>query len=81
MSEAIDLAAAAWTNQDLYDWLESDVIAMNAHPFGWEFLVEGQDGEPITEDAFKVEADYLPDALRKARAQQERLILAKRAGE
>lgn len=64
------------SDSELMDWLETDVIAMSCHPVGWEFLVEGADGEPTTGDAFLVKGQDLREVLVKVKAEQERQIAA-----
>lgn len=80
IAEAIRALRELDDSGDLYAWLETDVIAMTTNPLGWEFLVEGEDGEPTTEDPFLVVGDDLLEALRQARAVQAEHIKAAKGG-
>ena len=75
MSEA---AAVSWSREEAFDWVESDVIAISCHPLGWEFLVEGEDGEPTTTDAFLVHGDDLLTVCWEAREIQASQIIERR---
>jgi hypothetical protein len=70
--------AVTWFMEDAFGWIESDVIAISCHPLGWEFLVEGEDGEPTTDDAFLVHGDDLLTVCWEAREIQARQIIDRR---
>ena len=55
------------TDGQLVDWMEAKVIAVSAHPIGWEFLLAGLDGEPLTTDAKLFEGDDFRDVCRAAK--------------
>ena len=75
MSEGTKLE---WSWSAAFDWIESDVIALCSHPLGWEFLVEGEDGEPTTADAFLVHGDDLLTVCWEAREIQAKHIIERR---
>lgn len=75
MSEALSVNRS---REEAFDWIESDVIAISCHPLGWEFLVEGEDGEPTTDDAFLVHGDDLLTVCCEAREIQARQIIERR---
>lgn len=75
MSEA---QAGTLSIEEAVAWIESDVIAISCHPLGWEFLVEGEDGEPTTTDAFLVHGDDLLTVCWEAREIQCRQIIERR---
>jgi hypothetical protein len=70
MSEGLALHVAQKTDE-LVDWVETDVIAQNQHPFGWEIWYEGADGEPATPEPVLFESESLREAWAMAKAQQE----------
>jgi hypothetical protein len=55
------------TDGQLMDWIEAKVIAVSAHPMGWEFRLAGVDGEPLTQDAKLFEGDDFRDVCRAAK--------------
>lgn len=63
----------------ILDWAETEVISIGAHPYGWEILYAGADGEPATEDGVLFKAEGLREALALAWEAQKRLF-AEQAG-
>ncbi len=55
-------------SQEALDWMEANVIAMTAHPKGWELLIAGPDGEPATDDAELFEGNSILESVARARA-------------
>lgn len=65
--------------EEILDWLEEEVIAVNAHPFGWQFLLAGVDGEPMGEEVL-VKGEDFREVCREAKALHEKALQEKELG-
>lgn len=55
---------------ELLDWQEKEVIAITAHPDGWEILWAGEDNEPATKDPVLFKTESMREALAQAMERQ-----------
>lgn len=77
MSEAVELRdQVAAKDTELIDWVETDVIACNQHPLGWEIWYTGADKEPATPEAVLFQTECIREAWAMAREQQGQLLAA-----
>jgi hypothetical protein len=60
---------------ELLDWQEKEVIAITAHPEGWEILWAGEDNEPATKDPVLFKTESMREALAMAKERQEAEIV------
>lgn len=61
---------------ELLDWVETEVIALNQHPKGWEIWYRAEDNEPATPDPVFYETRSFREACARAKADQESAIAA-----
>jgi hypothetical protein len=61
------------TDTAILDWLEEEVIAVNCHPYGWNFLLAGADGEPMGEERLVEGDDFRAACIEAQRIQNELL--------
>lgn len=59
------------SDTEIVDWLESEVISVGTHPLGWQFMLEGPDGEPMDEEEPLIYVEDFREACRKAKDWQD----------
>ena len=70
MSDAPLIDQVNAKDTELWDWAETEVIAITAHPLGWEILWAGEDNEPSTKDPVLFETKSIREAVAMAKERQ-----------
>lgn len=63
MSDAPLIELVKAKDTELLDWAETEVIALTAHPRGWEIMWAAEDNEPATEEPVLFQTRSLREAL------------------